>query len=275
MDSILSKELTDVMRVFEVPKFMVTKDSNDEPNIVPVMTWTVYDGNTLVYGDFMTYKTRKNLEEGNSKMGLLVLTTDLDSWLIRADFESFHRGDDVYEFIAQTPLFRYNQYTNARSAGVAQAVWSSQKYGISKLGVLSSFLKAKSARKKVPDLKTEEGNMPHNVYQRFSQMAAVKAIGFVGDDGYPVAFPEFGILPSSSNSLVVLRGQERRRALGLSTGTRVAVSLVTLEPAAFQVKGTFHEIDAKTGYIQLDRVYACSLPRPGQRVDIPLASKAA
>jgi hypothetical protein len=45
---------------------------------------------------------------------------------------------------------------------------------------------------------------------------------------------------------------------------------VTLEPAAFQLKGTFHEINESTGYIRLDRVYACSLPRPGVRVDIPM-----
>ena len=30
------------------------------------------------------------------------------------------------------------------------------------------------------------------------------------------------------------------------------------------------EIDDSTGYIELDRVYTCSLPRPGLRVDIPL-----
>ena len=274
VNEILSKELADVMRIFEVPKFMVTKDSSDEPNIVPVMTWTVYNGNTLVYGDFMTHKSKKNLEAGNSKMGLLVLTTDLDSWLIRADFEGYHRADEIYEFIAQTPLFRYNQYTNARGAGVAEAVWASGKFSISKLGVLSSFLKAKLSARRVPIVETDEGNMPMNVHNRFSQMAAVKAIGFVNDDGYPVAFPEFGLLPVSTNSLVVNRGQERRRDLKIADGARVAVSLVTLEPAAFQVKGTFHEIDDKTGYIQLDRVYTCSLPRPGQRVDIPLVSRA-
>lgn len=273
MAEIINNELADVMSIFEVPKFMVTKDNSDEPNIVPVMTWTVYDGNTMVYGDFMTYKTRKNLESGNTKMALLVFTTDLDSWLIKADFEGYHRNDEVYEFIAQTPLFRYNQYTNARGAGVAEAVWASEKYNISKLNVLSSFLKAKFSARKIPSHASDVGNMPQNVKERFSQMAAVKAVAYVSDDGYPVAFPEFGMLPSSSNTLVLRRGEARRRRLGLEDGMRVAVSLVTLEPAAFQVKGTFHKVDKNLGYIELDRVFTCSLPRPGARVDVPIITR--
>ena len=107
----MSQEIVDAMQEFLTPKFMVTKSSEGEPNVVPVMSWTVYKGNTLVYGDFMTYKSRENVNNGNSQMSILVFTTDLDSWLIKADFESYHRNDDIYEFIAQTPLFRYNQYT--------------------------------------------------------------------------------------------------------------------------------------------------------------------
>ncbi|MFW9982567.1 MAG: pyridoxamine 5'-phosphate oxidase family protein [Candidatus Thorarchaeota archaeon] len=271
----LNEELVEAMKEFLTPKFMVTKDSDGEPNVVPVMSWTVYEGNTLVYGDFMTYKSRKNVTNGNTRMAILVFTTDLDSWLIKADFESYHRNDEVYEFIAQTPLFRYNNYTNARGAGVAEAVWASQKYGISKLSVLSSFLKAKLAGRKVPTEETVEGNMPLNVMKRLSQMAAVKIIAYISDDGYPVAFPEFGMIPVSANRIVLKRVEEKRRGFALKDGMRVAISLVTLEPAAFQLKGHFREIDDSTGYIELDRVYTCSLPRPGVRVDIPMLTREA
>jgi hypothetical protein len=78
------------------------------------------------------------------------------------------------------------------------------------------------------------------------------------------------MLPVSSNRLVVKRGEEKRRGFALKDGMRVAISLVTLEPAAFQMKGYFREVDDSTGYIELDRVYTCSLPRPGLRVDLPL-----
>jgi hypothetical protein len=112
--------------------------------------------------------------------------------------------------------------------------------------------------------------MPRNIYNAFSKMAAVKVLAFVDDDGYPVAFPEFGMLPAASNRIVIKRKEEKRRGFELNDGERVAISLVTLEPAAFQLKGVFHEINKATGYICLDRVYACSLPRPGVRVDIPM-----
>jgi len=270
VDSGLKQDLIDAMKTFETPKFMATKDSSGEPNVVPVLSWTVYEGNTLVYGDFMTYKTRNNLNNGNTKFSILVFTTDLDSWLIKADFESFHRNDEIYEFIAQTPLFRYNQYTNARGAGVAEAIWASEKFGISKMNVLLAFLKAKLASRKVPIQESNEGNMPLNVFNRMSQMAAVKIIAYISEDGYPIVYPEFGMLPVSSNRIVLKRGEEKRRGFSIKDGSRVAVSLVTLEPAAFQLKGNFRVLNDSTGYIELDRVYTCSLPRPGARVDIPM-----
>ncbi|TFG34841.1 hypothetical protein EU527_01320 [Candidatus Thorarchaeota archaeon] len=267
---ILSNELIEAMKIFETPKFMITKDSNDNPNIALVMTWNVYRGNTLVYGDFLTSKSRENLDQGNNQISILVMTMNLDSWLVKANFESFHRNDEIYEFIAQTPLFRYNQYTNARGAGVAEAVSSSDKYSISKLSVLSSFIKAKVAKGKVPIAETIEGNLPKNIFKTLSQMAAIKALAFVDTDGYPIAFPEFGMVPVSNNTIVMKRTQEKQRGYDLREGQRVAISLVSLEPAAFQMKGSFHIINDSIGYIRLDRVYACSLPRPGVRVDIPM-----
>ncbi|MGY5873030.1 MAG: hypothetical protein RTV72_12345 [Candidatus Thorarchaeota archaeon] len=271
--NILDNELVEAMKIFEIPKFLITKDENGEPNSSLIMSWTVYEGNTLVYGDFLSEKTRMNLNAGNSEIAIMVFTMGLDSWLIKADFESFHWNDEIYEFIAQTPLFRYNQYTNARGAGVAEAISSSDKYGISKLSVLSSFMKTKLAKGKAPVSETTEGNMPMNIFKVFSQMAAVKVLAFIDEDGYPAAFPEFGMLPVSTNIVIMKRSEEKRRGYSLRDGQRVAISLVSLEPAAFQMKGTFHEIDENTAYVTLDRVYACSLPRPGVRVDLPMLTR--
>ncbi len=271
--NILPDDLVQAMKVFETPKFMVTKDSEDNPNIALVLSWDVYKGNTLVYGDFLTNKSRQNLNSGNSQISILVMKMNLDSWLIKANFESFHHNDEIYEFIAQTPLFRYNQYTNARGAGVAEAISSSEKYSISKLTVLTSFIKARLSKGKIPIIDATEGNMPGNIYNIFSKMAAVKALAFINSDGYPVAFPEFGMLPVSNNTVVVKRTQEKRRGFELKEGQRVAISLVSLDPAAFQMKGKFHIIDESTGYVRLEEVYACSLPRPGVRVDIPLLTR--
>ncbi len=272
MDRLLPSDLVDAMCVFETPKFMFTKDKNNEPNSALVMSWTVYNKSQLVYGDFMTYKSRLNLLDGNREMSILVLTMDLESWLIKAEFESYHRNDDVFEFMAMTPLFRYSQYTNARAAGLANPVSVSAKHLISKISVLSSFVKAKMAAKKVPHVETREGNMSFPIIKRFRELAAVKILSFIDEDGYPVGFPEFGMLPVHSNRIVMKRTQEQKRGYNISDGQRVAVSLVTLEPAVFQMKGTFRELDENTAMVEVDRVYVCSLPRPGARIDIPLTS---
>ncbi len=273
MAKIITNELRETLEVFENPKFFATHDETGEPNIALVMTWAPYEGNTLVYGDFMTYKTRKNLEHNNPKIGILVMTMDLDTWMIHADFESFHRNDEIYEFIAQTPLFRYNQYTNARSAGVANAVRASSNYRLSKISVLLSYIKARLATRGIEKVIREDGTMPRNVLERVSAMTTVKMFSFVGSDGYPQIVPAFGMYPVGTNRLVVDLGEAKRRASIPFDGQRVAISIVSLEPAAFQMKGTFTQISGSKGLIDLDRVYTCSLPRPGLRVDRPLIKK--
>lgn len=270
MDEILSNELKETLSIFETPKFMITKNEEDEPNSALVMTWTVYQGNQLVYGDFMGHKTKQNLEKGNDKIGLLVLKMNLDNWNITAKFDSYHVADEVYEFMAMTPLFRYNQYTNVRGAGLAEAIWVGEKQGLSKMSVLLTYLRARLSKRKVSDRATGKGRMPPAVLDRFNMMAAVKILGYVDSSGFPRAFPAFGMLPASEDLLVVERSEERKRGIDLRDGQRVAVSLVTQEPAAFQVKGEFKPIDRKTAAIVIDKVYACSLPRPGLRIDQPL-----
>ncbi|TXT55749.1 MAG: hypothetical protein BAJATHORv1_30129 [Candidatus Thorarchaeota archaeon] len=264
------RKLDETLGILETPKFMATKSNDNEPNVAFVTTWTRYDEKRLVYGDFLTQKTKRNLEDGNHELGLLIMTTDLDNWMIQADFSEFHKNDEVYEFIAMTPLFRYSQYTNARMAGTAIPTEVSENYRISKLSVLTSYLRARLSARKIPRKKSKEGNMPLNVYERFTRVDSVKVISYIGSDGYPRLFPEFGVYPASKNRLTIIRNQERKRGLIIQDGFRVAISLVTLEPAVFQVKGTFREIDSKLGFVELDRVYTCSLPRPGLRIDLPL-----
>lgn len=108
-----------------------------------------------------------------------------------------------------------------------------------------------------------------NVCQRFDRMMAGKMIAFIDENGYLAAIPNLGVVSAASNALLVNRAEERKREQELKDGQRTAVLLVTLESQVHQAKGTYHLIDKNTAYIQLYRVYSCSLPRPGERVDIP------
>ena len=40
--SIFDDELVDTMKIFETPKFLITKDENGEPNSSLIITWIVY-----------------------------------------------------------------------------------------------------------------------------------------------------------------------------------------------------------------------------------------
>jgi hypothetical protein len=46
IDFELTHEIVEAMKESKTSKFMVTKDSDGKPNVVPVMSWTVYIDNT-------------------------------------------------------------------------------------------------------------------------------------------------------------------------------------------------------------------------------------
>ena len=57
----LTPSLKEALSGEMTPKFLATRDLAGKPNIVPVTTITPYDDETLVFGEFMLNKTKKNL----------------------------------------------------------------------------------------------------------------------------------------------------------------------------------------------------------------------
>ena len=54
---------------------------------------------------------------------------------------------------------------------------------------------------------------------------------------------------------------------GVAPGARMAVTVITREPIAYQVKGAYAGTRAGAALIELDACYSASPPLPGQRLD--------
>ena len=85
-----------VLSEMRVPKFLATRDADGVPNVVPVLSLEAFDERTVVFGEMMIWKTRRNLET-DPRVSILVLSPDLRTWTIRGRF---------LEFVAQRPLLR-------------------------------------------------------------------------------------------------------------------------------------------------------------------------
>ena len=262
---ILDAELERALAGDMVPKFMGTVDARGIPNCVPVTTTTLYDEQTLVFGEFLMNKTRKNLLECD-KVGVAVITEAFDTWSIRGSFLGFETSGDHVDFINQSPLFRYNAYTSIRAAGMIRIESVSPRVSLGKARYLCDFLYTASVR---PLLR---GNrrppiMPRPVMEKFARFAAVRAVAYTDEQGYPVTFATVAGLAAGPNRL--LFGDRLFLAHGnkIAPGSIVAASVLTRDPIAYQVKGIYRGVSLGVGVLDLTECYSASPPLLGERLD--------
>jgi hypothetical protein len=77
VDSVISKELVNSMKVYENLKFQDSMHNDSELDIAMITGRTVYETVTLVYNDFMTYMTGQNRSAHNFKVGLVMTTVEI------------------------------------------------------------------------------------------------------------------------------------------------------------------------------------------------------
>lgn len=110
--------------------------------------------------------------------------------------------------------------------------------------------------------------MPMPVEEKFRRLSAVRAIAFMGSDGFPRTFPLLACFAADSRRLVFAwNGCETYRTL-LDVGSEVAVAIITMDPIAYQVKGRFSGAIGGVGMIELTECYSASPPLVGERLDL-------
>ena len=262
----LSPKLKSALSGETTPKFLATLDVEGQPNCVPVISLTPWDDTTLVFGEFFMNKTRKNLHI-NSKVGVAVINEKLEGWSLKGTFLGFETTGPRIEWLNQTPMFRYNAYTSARSAGAIRIEQVSVLPAISRAKLLCDLVRL---RLLAPFLKgSGRPCMPGRVCEKFQRMKAVRALAFRDEDGYPRAFPILACIPAGSGRLLLRGPMLDGRRIRLAPETEAAVAVITMDPIAYQVKGTYRGEMGGCGLIELQECYSASPPLPGQRLDTP------
>jgi len=125
------------------PKFLASRSADGVPNMVPV-TSIMPAGDVpdrLIFGNFLLRKSIGNLD-GDPRVGVLVITTDLEGWMLQGDFQGWQRTGVYVDSIMNTDLLRYNAYTGIRNAGIIQVREVLRYFRISKLRVLADYVLA-------------------------------------------------------------------------------------------------------------------------------------
>jgi len=240
------------------PKFLATRNAEGNPNVVPCVSILPAEDqpDTLYFGNFLLRKSIKNLEE-DQRLAVMVITEDLQGWILRGDFVEFQRTGPYVDRQMNSSLLRYNAYTGIRNAGVIRVTSIDWSFSISRLQVLSDFISAKLA--------SLRGNIriPLAVQREFARMVAVKVLAWIERDGYPIMRPALSLQPSGQYAMTAWLGGKT-----LPTppqGARVASNILTFEAISYQAKGRWYPF-GKSGAIQVQEGYAGGPPIPGGRV---------
>jgi hypothetical protein len=257
------------------PKFLATRSADGIPNVVPCTSlMPAGEGgpqDRLIFGNFLLRKTVANLDS-DPRVGLLVITTDLEGWVLQGDFVEWQRVGPIVDRLNNTDLLRYNAYTGIRNAGVIDVTSAVLSFRLPKLRVLADYLLARAGRGAVARGVQREGStaMPQVVQEKFTPMTAVRVLAWLDHAGYPLVAPVLSLQPAGDRALVCAPGPAAELLSAMAPGTPVAANLLTLDIVSFQVKGrwqgTRQHLGFPVGGLTVDSVYAGGPPIPGRQV---------
>ena len=245
------------------PKFLATLDAEGVPNVVPITSLQAVDERTIIFGELMIWKTRRNLEV-NPRVCLAVMTPAVRGWIIEGDFQEFQRTGSYVDLINSADFYRYNAYTGIRNAGVIRARRVVREFALSRGAILVAAIRARWAARGRRS-QGEGAVMPAPVREKFARVQAAKFLAYLGTDGYPDIAPALSLTPAGEQALAFAGSVD-----GLQQGAQVAAAVLTAEPLAYQVKGRFlaekRSLGGPVGIIQVLEVYSASPPLPGERI---------
>ncbi len=264
----LPKEAIKAFSGIRTPKFIATANSLNIPNIVPVISTMAIDSETIVFGEFMINKTKKNLQE-NRKLTVLVMTDKLDLWIIRGSFIEFQEKGDYLDELNKNPMFQYNAYMRISRAAVIKVEEVVLHKKLSMLKIAKEFLKVKAVSKTAK--KNAKKMMPEKVMEKFARIKSVRVFSAMTNDGYPDAMLTMSMMPHDSSSLLFSPDFFKDKLSAIPVQSPVAASVITFDPVAYQVKGTWQGIKSYLGInlasMHITEVYSACPPLPGVRIE--------
>lgn len=250
------------------PKFLATRDAQGIPNVVPVLSLEAADERTIIFGEIMIWKTRRNLQ-ADARVSILVLLPDLRGWTVRGRFVEFQRSGAHFDHIMESDDIRYNAYSGIRSAGVIEVLDVPRTFGFSRAGLLIDTLRSRWLARRLFGNGRGEGVMPPQVQEKFSRLRAVKAAAFLDAGGHPECLPALAMVSAGSAGLV-WGGHGTEDLTAPKPGAPIAAAVITMEPVAYQVKGHFQgwhlSLGRKLGAIEVREAYSASPPLSGKRL---------
>lgn len=249
------------------PRFAATVDDAGMPNVVPLLSAKMIEPDRIAFVRFMIWKTKRNFE-ANKKITFACSGSGGRSYAAKGEFEKWVTQGPLLEKFENEAMYRYNAYTGANEVGVVRVKEVLDFQGTGLIRAALEAIKIKTRQD------TAKGAMPAQVAEKFNRKLAVKFLGMMDNDGYPIAFPLSGLWAPDHDRLAFPMPDDHAHPLyRLAKGDPVAASVLAPDPVAYQVKGKFAGTDIisgkTTGAIEITEVYSAAPPVPGRRIFPP------
>jgi len=269
----LKGELAKALHGEMVPKFLATAGPDGRPNIVVCTSLDAADENTLFFGHFLLYKTRENLDR-DSRVAVAVMTEDLKVWTMKGRFRKWHTSGPLMDRMNEKEFFRYNAYIRISKVGVIDVEGLEDQVMLSTAGVAVDLLPARGAA--FLSYGKGETKIPGRVAEKFARTQALKALSFIGADGFPRILPVFSMWPDRGDHMYFGTSTLGKSSSLLEPGLDVAVNVLTMEPVSYQIKGRLEgSVPCTFGHvrrIKVEQVYSACPPLAGEAIPMKTVS---
>ncbi len=249
-------------------KFIATQNANGEPNIAPIITTYPWEEESLVFGDFMMRKTKENLLlQKNIPVSVSVMTEKFQSYQVQGRFQGFETKGDKFNFINGKDLFRYSAIGLLRGVGTI-SIENVEPLPMGMLGIAMDWLTTKMTTRRPKEF--EAGNRIHPVVlAKVGVLMGAKYLA-VSRGETTEQIPVLGLQPAGDDFVAFRTRMFSERRKSLIPEEPVAISIFTMDPQAYQLKGKFvgyrRSRGVELGFVRITSVWTQILPRPGELI---------
>ncbi len=266
----------------EIEKFLpnekigliATKNREGLPHISLITSLLALSPRRMAFGEFSNGLSKKHVAE-RPETGFLIMTMDRKMWRGKARWTGSKREGDEYVMFNEKPMFRYNTYFGINTVHYLDLVETTAEealpLGAVARGALLTRLAKGGAATGKPDriLRTRGQEM-------FNDLATLKFLAYVGDDGFPALIPVIQCQAADSRRLAFTASAYGDELAGIPRGKVTAVFALTLKMEDLLVRGTYNGITRtrgiKIGTLDIDWVYNSMPPAHGQVYpEVPLS----
>jgi predicted pyridoxine 5'-phosphate oxidase superfamily flavin-nucleotide-binding protein len=261
----LPREVSELFAEEMAAKFLATADDEGRVNVALIVTLQPPpDGkkDRLIFGEFLMWKSKSNLEE-NPRVAAAVVNMKLKMATLLGDFQGFEKKGHYKDSIDASPFMRYNAYSGVRAAGVIDVKEVGPFRGPFMPSLASDFVRLRMHR--AGDLNGEI-SVPRLVKEKFTKLTSIKALAVMGEDGYPRVYPVLTVAPAGDGGFRLWTAKYNREMMDIRVPCRAAMSLVTMDAKSYKVVGELRAGDSKTLVLKVEEVYNSMPPLAGERI---------